>query len=125
MADSPSAALQVTLEYFRTWTGGDFEAAMSLIAPEIVCHTPAGELTGAAAFADFMGPFAGMLRSAELLAGYGDENTAVIIYDAVTPAVADAPGAELHTVVDGRISRIKIIFDRLPFAQAQGTDPAS
>jgi SnoaL-like domain len=119
MTVSTSAALEVSLAYFRTWTGGDFPAALRYIAPDIVCRTPAGMITGAAAFADFMGPFAGMLKSADLLAAFGDEDTALITYDTATVLVDDAPGAELHTVVDGRISAIKIIFDRLPFERAR------
>jgi ketosteroid isomerase-like protein len=119
MTDPTSTALDTTLAYFRAWTGGDFEQAISYIAPDIVCQAPAGTIRGVDAFRDFMGPFAGMLRSAQLLAGYGDDGTALIMYDASTALVTDAPGAELHTVIDGRISRIKIIFDRQPFTEAR------
>ncbi|SDS75870.1 nuclear transport factor 2 family protein [Microlunatus soli] len=121
MTPSTTTALDVSLAYFRSWTGGDFDAALAFIAPDIVCHTPSGVLTGAEAFAGFMGPFAGMLTSADLLAAYGDDRTTMIMYDTVTPAVAAAPGAELHTVADERITEIKIIFDRLPFAKARAS----
>lgn len=115
-----SAALRVSRAYFDAWTGGDFPAALHYIAPDIVCRTPGGPVEGAEAFAAFMGPFAGMLQHAELLAGYGDDRTALIMYDTATALVDDAPGAELHTVVDGMITAITIIFDRLAFAQARG-----
>jgi len=121
MTTSTTTALDISRAHFRAWTGGDFDAAMTYIAPDIVCHTPGGTLTGADSYAEFMGPFAGMLSSAELLAAYGDDNRALIIYDTVTAAVDDAPGAELHTVADGRITELKIIFDRLPFAQARAS----
>jgi hypothetical protein len=38
----------------------------------------------------------------------------------VTPLVPSAPGAELVTVEDGRVTHLRLIFDRLPFAQARG-----
>lgn len=119
MTDPTSPALKVSLDHFNAWTGGDFAAAMSFVAEEIVCHTPTGVLHGSAAYADFMGPFAGICQRADLLAGYGDDTTALIMYDTATLPVDDAPGAELHTVTGGKITAITIIFDRLPFAQAR------
>lgn len=112
-------ALDTTLAYFAAWTGGDFEAALRYVSPDIVCDAPPGSISGTEEFREFMGPFAGSLTSSKLLAAFGDQNTALIMYDTGTIQVADAPGAELHTVVDGTITSIKIIFDRLPFVQAR------
>ncbi len=114
-----SSAVHVARRYFETWSGGDFDAAMTLVAPDITCHTPAGSLAGAEAFRAFMGPFAATVRSVSLVAVYGDEDQAVLVYDTKTPLVADAPGAEWHRVVDGRIAELRIIFDRLPFELAR------
>lgn len=114
-----STALRVALAYHHTWTGGDFERAMTHIADGIVCLAPAGRIEGAAAFAEFMGPFAQMATRVELLGAFGDEKTAVVVYDTDTLPVKDAPGAEWVTVEDGRITRMRIIFDRLPFAEAR------
>jgi hypothetical protein len=41
------------------------------------------------------------------------------MYDCATIPVPDAPGAECVTVVDGRITRSRFLFDRLPFEQAR------
>jgi hypothetical protein len=67
-----------------------------------------------------MEPFANMLTSSELLAAYGDEKSALIFYDTANPAVASAPAAEYLQVQDGRITALRIVFDRLPFALARG-----
>ncbi len=93
---------------------------MKYVAEDVVCDAPPGRLTGAAALRDFMGPFAETLTSSELLAAYGDEGGAVVIYDTANPAVASAPAAEPHHVHDGRITALRIVFDRLPFALARG-----
>jgi hypothetical protein len=114
-----STALQTTLGYFDAWTGGDIDNALTYISPEITCDTPNGPIAGPADFARFMGPFAGSLVSSHLLAAFGDEHTALIMYDTTTALVADAPGAELHTVSAGLITSIKIIFDRQPFVEAR------
>ncbi len=117
---TPSTPKQIALAYHRAWTSGDMDAAMQYVAEDVVCDAPPGRLTGAAALRGFMGPFADMLTSSELLAAYGDEVSAVVIYDTENPAVASAPAAELHQVRDGRITAVRIVFDRLPFALARG-----
>ena len=43
----------------------------------------------------------------------------MVVYVAHTVLVSDAPGAEFVTVEHGRISRMRIIFDRLPFEAAR------
>jgi hypothetical protein len=115
-----AAALETALAYHRAWTGGDFELAMTHVAPDIVCDAPSGRLEGAAAFREFMGPYAQMLTSSDLVAAFGDDDTAVLFYDTGTTLVENAPGAECLTVAGGRITHMRIIFDRLPFDDARG-----
>jgi ketosteroid isomerase-like protein len=117
---TPCLAKQIALAYHRAWTSHDMDAAMRYVAEDVVCDAPPGRLHGAAALRGFMAPFADMLTSSELLAAYGDENNAVVIYDTASPTAASAPAAELHHVRDGRITAVRIIFDRLPFALARG-----
>jgi ketosteroid isomerase-like protein len=119
MADSPSPALQVALAYYQAWTSKDIAAAMRHLADDIVCDTPAGRIEGVQAYEKFLGPFAQMLIGNELLAAFGDETKAVLVYDTRTPPVASAPGAECLTVRDGKIVHNRFIFDRLPFEAAR------
>jgi len=119
MTNSGDAALQLALAYHRAWTSHDFERAMSCIDPGIVCDAPAGRLTGAAAFRGFMEPFTGIVTGSQLVAAFGDDTTAVVMYDTITRPVAQAPGAECVTVTGGRITHMRIIFDRLPFETAR------
>jgi len=120
MTAETSAALRTALAYHRAWTHDNFDQAMAYIADDIVCRAPAGTLEGADAFRGFMGPFAEMLVEANLVAAFGDERTALLMYDTATAVVSDAPGAECLTVSDGRITEMRIIFDRLPFVAARG-----
>jgi ketosteroid isomerase-like protein len=113
------AAVRTALAYHRAWTDGDLELAMTHVAEDIVCLAPAGRLEGAGAFRGFMGPFVGILTGSELLAVYGDDRTAVVVYNPSTIPVAEAPTCELVTVRDDRIVEMRIIFDRLPFDAAR------
>ena len=92
---------------------------MSYIADDIVCDAPAGRLEGAAAYRGFMGPFVQILRGATLIAAFGDDQTAVIVYDTETVPVPSAPAAECVTVTDGKITYSRFIFDRAPFDAAR------
>jgi ketosteroid isomerase-like protein len=121
MTDSPGRALETALAYFRAWTGKDFDRAMRYIAPDVVCDAPAGRLEGSEAYRGFMGPFVEILLEAELLGAFGDDETAMVMYDTRTVPVASAPGAELVRVRDGRIVYSRFLFDRLPFEQARRT----
>jgi hypothetical protein len=66
-----------------------------------------------------MGPFTQMLQSATLIAAFGDETTALAMYDTETTLVASGPGAECVTVVDGTITYSRFLFDRAPFDAAR------
>lgn len=123
MTDNRGAALETALAYHRAWTGHDFEAAMTYVADDIVCQAPAGPLKGTEAFRGFMGPFVQILTRSRLMAAFGDDTTAVLMYDADTVPVKDAPGAECLTVKDGKITHMRIIFDRLPFDPARRAAP--
>jgi ketosteroid isomerase-like protein len=119
MTERPSPALQVALAYYQAWTSKDIDAAMRLLADEVVCDAPAGRLDGVQAYRQFLGPFAQMLLGSELLAAFGDETKAVLVYDTRTPPVASGPGAECLTVRDGKVVHNRFIFDRLPFEAAR------
>jgi hypothetical protein len=111
--------LAIALAYHEAWTSKDFERAMTYIADDIVCDAPAGRIEGAAAYRAFMGPFVQLVVSAEVLAAFGDEETALIMYDTETVPVKSAPGAEWVTVKDNKITYSRFVFDRAPFEAAR------
>jgi hypothetical protein len=92
---------------------------MSYIAEDIVCDAPAGRIEGAAAYRAFMTPFVHSLLGARVIAAFGDDDTALIMYDTATVPVPSAPGAECVTVKDGRITYSRFLFDRAPFQTAR------
>jgi len=125
MSDDGRAALTTARAYHQAWTSGDFELAMTHVSPDIVCQAPSGRLEGAAAFRGFMGPFVKILTRSHLVAAFGDDHNAVLFYDTDTVPVSDAPGAECLTVADGKITHLRIIFDRLPFEAARRSAPSA
>ena len=92
---------------------------MNYIADDIVCDTPGGRLEGADAYRGFLGPFVQILTGAQMIAAFGDDQTALVMYDTQTVPVKSAPGAECVTVTDGKITHSRLLFDRAPFDAAQ------
>lgn len=123
MADTTSPALRIALAYYQAWTSHDLDKAMSYIADDIICDAPAGRLQGAEAYRGFMGPFVQILTGSKMIAAYGDDKTALIMYDCETVPVKSAPGAECVTVADGKITYSRFVFDRAPFDAARQARP--
>ncbi|HZE38835.1 MAG TPA: nuclear transport factor 2 family protein [Stackebrandtia sp.] len=119
MNDHVDEGLRVALEYYRAWSQGDLERAWGYLAPDVECTVPSGPIAGAESYAEFFGGFAKRVKHAELLASHGTGDSALLMYEAGTDVRDSAPGAEWLTVTDGRIARVWLIFDRLPFVEAQ------
>lgn len=119
MNETISPALEVALAYFNAWTSHDLDQAMSYIADDIVCDAPSGRLEGAVAYRNFMAPFVQILTGSKLIAAFGDETTALIMYDTRTVPVHSGPAAECLTVSGDKITGSRFIFDRLPFEAAR------
>ncbi len=54
-----------------------------------------------------------------MIAAFGDDQTALVMYDTQTMPVKSAPGAECVTVRDGKITYSRFVFDRAPFGAAR------
>jgi len=119
VTEKPSPALQVALAYYHAWTANDFEQAMTYVSADVVCDAPAGRIEGADAYRAFMGPFVQMVTDAHLIAAFGDDETALLMYDTETIPVKSAPGAECLTVKAGKITHSRFVFDRAPFEAAR------
>ena len=115
MMTNPSPALQVALAYFDAWTHKDLDRAMTYIAENILCDTPAGRVRGAGAYRAFMAPFRQLLTNATIIAAFGNDQTAMLMYDTKTVPVRPVPGAECVTVEHGKITRSWFVLDRTPF----------
>ena len=118
MTDTTSPALRTWLAYFQAWTSHDLDKAMNYIADNIVCDPPGGRLEGANAYRGFLGPLVQNLTGAHMIAAFGDDQTALVMYDTQTVPVKDAPGAECVTVTDGKITNSRLVFDQAPFDAA-------
>lgn len=103
-------------DYHRAWTCGDVEAAMDRVADGIVCRAPGRDISGKAAYREFIGGFAPALTGVGDIATFADGDRVALFYYPQTAATSTAPAAECFTVRGGRIVESVLIFDRPSFA---------
>lgn len=118
-ADVLGSPLDVALAYHEAWTGHVVDAALRLVADDVVCDTPSGQLRGMAAYRPFLANFAPITTGYDMIATLGDAETAVLVYDLHTVPVASGLVCECFTVRGGKICRNRLIFDRTPYSDAR------
>ena len=123
MTEPSNSALYTALAFHRACAGRDVEQAMSHIAQDIVCRAPAGPVIGADAFRALMRPLSQLLIPSEVIAAFGNTQTAVLIYNTETVSVKNAAVAEYLTVNDNLIVEMTIIFDQTSFDAALDQHP--
>ncbi len=111
--------LYTALAYHRAWTSRDVALAMTYFDPDIVSDTPCGRIVGIDSLRGFIESISENLTRSELIAAHGGSHTVVLIYDTDTMSGHDAPTVEHLTVRAGRISRMRMIFDRSPVDAAR------
>jgi len=119
MREAKSPALDVAMAFHEAWANKDLDRALGYLDENIVCDAPAGRIEGIAAYREFMAPFVKMLLDSKMIAAFGDQDQAVIVYDTKTRLVDSAPAAECVTVEDDKITYNRFIFDRAPFDAAR------
>ena len=115
MSKNTSPALQVALAYHEAWKNLDHATAMKVVADDVVSETPFGPIKGGAALHKSETQFAGMLTGATMVAAFGDENTALLMYYTHTRPVPSVLSSKYFTVENGKITAIKALFDKSAF----------
>ena len=80
-----SPALQVAMTYYDAWRNRDHATAMKVVADNVVNETPFGATEGGDALHKGESDFAHILKGATLVAAFGDEKTALLMYYTHTP----------------------------------------
>lgn len=111
-----TSPLEIVQDYHRAWTGGDVDQAMTWVADDIVCRTPGEDLTGKAAYREYLAGFAPALTGLADIASFADGDRVALFYYPHTATTSTAPAAECFTVRDARIVESVLVFDRLSFA---------
>ncbi|MEI7254850.1 nuclear transport factor 2 family protein [Dickeya dadantii] len=116
MTTMSNKALDIARTYVAAMAKKDVETIISISAGNVVCTSPIGQITGIERFQAFQEGFARMITNLTVLAVYGDDEQAVVVYDAETHPVPHSVVAELIKVRDGKLASTEVIYDATPFA---------
>jgi len=121
MSKTNGKAQAIAQTYVNAIANKDIDAIISISTDDVICSSPIGKLNGAETFRGFQDGFARMLTNVTILAVYGDDDQAVVVYDAETHPVPHAIVAELIKVRDGKLASTEVIYDSAPFAEFMKT----
>ncbi|UZE21983.1 nuclear transport factor 2 family protein [Pseudomonas sp. B21-056] len=116
-----ATALETARTYVNAIADKNVETILSISAKNIICTSPLGRITGIEGFRAFHDGFSKMITTLTVLAIYGDDNQAVVIYDAQTHPVPHSVVAELLKVQNGKLVSTDVIYDATPFAAYMAT----
>ncbi|WOA54640.1 nuclear transport factor 2 family protein [Dickeya solani] len=116
MTTMSNKTLEIARTYVTAMAKKDVETIISITADNVVCTSPIGQTTGIERFQAFQEGFARMITNLTVLAIYGDDEQAVVVYDVETHPVPHSVVAELIKVRDGKLASTEVIYDATPFA---------
>ncbi|MDB5799439.1 MAG: hypothetical protein JWL63_378 [Rhodocyclales bacterium] len=95
-----ATSLEVALAFTKAWTSQDMEAAARYVADDVVFDGPD---TGAKPYLDQLTRLAGSVTDLEMIAVYGKDDQALIMYDLHTCQEGTLTCVKCLTVQDGKI----------------------
>ncbi|WJE30648.1 nuclear transport factor 2 family protein [Bacillus altitudinis] len=118
-----NGALEVARAYFDAMANKDIDKIMSLASDEIICNSPVGQLVGTQSFRGFQEGFARMINKLTLVAAFGNDEQAVIIYESETIPVKNSTVVEYIIVKNGKMASTQVIYDATPFQEYMASQP--
>ncbi len=104
-------ALDVARAYHAAWTAHDFDAARRFLAADLATDVPINTYTGRDDFAAAVATFGALAEHVDLLAEFGTDDQALLLYDMHTQPFGRFRVAEHFTVSEGLIRSIRHVHD--------------
>lgn len=104
-------ALAVARAYHRGWTSKKFDEAIALLDQNLTVEVPINDYPTTESFAKVLVGFGSMVKSTAVLAEFGNDREAMLLYDMEVDRLGTLRVAEHFTIADGRITRIRQVHD--------------
>lgn len=115
------ASATIARAFTEAWTSGDLDTAARYVAEEVVFDGPLGHVEGKQAYLEGLKGLAQAvdLTGARVLAAFGDDSQALIMYDLITGRFGTLTCAKLLTIRDGMIQTDRLTFDAYEIKKAR------
>lgn len=97
--------------FTEAWTSKDLERAALYVAEDAVFDGPLGHAEGKREYMEGIGRLASMATGLNILAAFGNNTQALIMYELNTEQYGVLTCAKLFTIQDGKIARDRLTFD--------------
>lgn len=114
---TPSA---IARAFTVAWTSHDLATAANYVADDVVFDGPLGHRDGKQAYMESLNTLARMVTALKIVAAFGDETQALIMYELITDQFGVLTCAKLFTIRDGKIQTDRLTFDSYPMRKGQG-----
>src|SRR5262245_14498607 len=108
--------------FTEAWTRHDLDTAASYLADDVTFDGPINHTTGKEAYMQGLSAFARAVTGAKIIAAFGDDTQALIMYE-VTGPFGTLTCAELLTFRGGKIHADRLTFDTYNLRQAAACQP--
>lgn len=105
------AAVPVAVAYVEAFGKRDLAAVTALLHDDVVFESPRTRVTGAAAVAAAIGEFAELVTGIDVVAAFGDEDSAVVCHDMHTGPFGTLRTVDHVTVRGSRVAADTIVYD--------------
>lgn len=97
--------------FTEAWTSKDLERAAGYVADDAVFDGPLGHAEGKQEYMEGISRLAGIVTSLNILATFGNNAQALIMYELTTEQYGVLTCAKLFTIHDGKIAQDRLTFD--------------
>lgn len=111
LAGTRPAAAELAVAYIEAFGRCDLDAVAALLADDVVFESPRTKASGAAAVTAAIGEFARGVTGVDIVDAFGDDESAVIMYDMETGPSGTLRAVDRIVVRDGRIVSDTLVFD--------------
>lgn len=112
----PTDPTTIVLAYLEAFEQKDFERVASLLDPDLEFTGPGGSTRGSPAYIAAIQRLSPILLRNDVKKTFADGDDVCVVYDFVTDTPAGALlTMEWHTVKNGRIRVLRLLFDRVSF----------
>lgn len=121
MSDHSTPAA-VARAFTQAWTSHDMDTAGSYLTDDIVFDGPLGHVNGKQTYLEGLRGLTQALgvTGARVVAAFGDETQALIMYELITGNFGALTCAKLLTFRDSKIQSDRLTFDSYEIRKAQG-----
>jgi hypothetical protein len=103
--------LDVAIAFTEAWTGHHMAAAAEFVAEDVTFDGPMQQSAGLGPYLKGLANLARSVEGFRMIAAYGDDETALLMYELITRPYGTLTCAKHLTIRDGKIHADRLTFD--------------